>query len=88
MLNPSYNGTGKHDLVAKQTVSGLWRICHTDRKCFLLCLFLPSIEGFEMGKIKSCNTQNIFVITKNTLVITFRLVTFKNVMTKIYSYLD
>ncbi|KAI8435868.1 hypothetical protein MSG28_004077 [Choristoneura fumiferana] len=30
MLNPSYNGTGRHSLVAKHTVSGLWRLCHTD----------------------------------------------------------
>lgn len=36
MLNPSFNGTGKHSLVAKQTISGLWRICHTDRKFILV----------------------------------------------------
>lgn len=32
MLSPSFNGTGKYELVAKHTVSGLWRICHTERK--------------------------------------------------------
>ncbi|XP_026317620.1 uncharacterized protein LOC113228503 [Hyposmocoma kahamanoa] len=30
MLSSSFNGTGKHTLVAKHTISGLWRICHTD----------------------------------------------------------
>lgn len=34
MLYTPFNGTGKHELVAKHTVSGLWRICHTDRKLF------------------------------------------------------
>lgn len=52
MLNPSYNGTGRHDLVAKQTVSGLWRICHTDRKfllffCSYLCIYLDVIPFKE-----------------------------------------
>ncbi|XP_048482707.1 uncharacterized protein LOC105389272 isoform X3 [Plutella xylostella] len=30
VLNPMYNGTGSSHLVVKRTVSGLWRICHTD----------------------------------------------------------
>ncbi|GBP60863.1 Voltage-dependent calcium channel gamma-5 subunit [Eumeta japonica] len=29
VINPLFNGTGS-DLLAKQTVSGLWRICHTE----------------------------------------------------------
>lgn len=35
MSNPAYNGTGDKDYLTKLTVSGLWKICSTNRKLFL-----------------------------------------------------
>lgn len=32
MSNPSYNGTGDKDYLSKLTVSGLWKLCYTNRK--------------------------------------------------------
>lgn len=34
MNNPSYNGTGEKDYLSKCTVSGLWMLCFTNRKCY------------------------------------------------------
>lgn len=34
MANPNYNGSGGAEFLPKATVSGLWRLCHTNREYF------------------------------------------------------
>lgn len=38
MSNPAYNGTGDKDYLSKLTVSGLWKICYTNREYFSIHL--------------------------------------------------
>lgn len=47
MVNPNYNGTGGAQFLPKATVSGLWQLCHTNRKYFL---FLP-LKGTKCTRI-------------------------------------
>ncbi|XP_021192321.3 voltage-dependent calcium channel gamma-4 subunit isoform X1 [Helicoverpa armigera] len=67
MLNPSYNGTGRHDLVAKQTVSGLWRICHTDPGSTVFrCLDIPYFPLSQWQPDPSDSTNAIpYVVTRS-----------------------
>lgn len=38
MDNPSYNGTGEKDYLAKLTISGLWMLCFTNREYYFKIL--------------------------------------------------
>lgn len=40
MNNPAYNGTGEKDYLSKLTVSGLWTLCNTNRKCLPAYIFI------------------------------------------------
>ncbi|XP_028044030.1 uncharacterized protein LOC114253366 [Bombyx mandarina] len=67
MLNPSFNGTGKYDLVAKQTVSGLWRLCHTDPGSTIFrCKDIPYFPLSQYMPDTSDSTNAIpYVVTRS-----------------------
>ncbi|XP_073944727.1 stargazin-like protein isoform X1 [Choristoneura fumiferana] len=67
MLNPSYNGTGRHSLVAKHTVSGLWRLCHTDPGSSVFrCVDIPyfPLSRYAPDPIDSTNAIP-YVVTRS-----------------------
>ncbi|XP_063534053.1 voltage-dependent calcium channel gamma-3 subunit [Cydia strobilella] len=67
MLNPSYNGTGRHSLVAKHTVSGLWRLCHTDPGSTVFrCVDIPYFPLSQHGPDPIDSTNAIpYVVTRS-----------------------
>ncbi|XP_050671051.1 uncharacterized protein LOC126969567 [Leptidea sinapis] len=69
MLSPSYNGSGKHELVAKHTISGLWRICHTEPGSKeYRCLDIPYFPLSQYQPDNSDSTTAIPYIVKRSAI--------------------
>ncbi|XP_041978406.1 voltage-dependent calcium channel gamma-7 subunit [Aricia agestis] len=77
ILNPAFNGTGKHELVAKHTVSGLWRICHTDPgSTEFRCWDIPYFPLSQYAPDASDSTNAIpYVVTRSAAPLLLAVVT-------------
>ncbi|KAG7302851.1 hypothetical protein JYU34_012832 [Plutella xylostella] len=77
VLNPMYNGTGSSHLVVKRTVSGLWRICHTDPGSMLYrCVDIPYFPLTRYSPDLSDSTNAIpYVVTRSAVPLLLAVVT-------------
>ncbi|XP_061377383.1 voltage-dependent calcium channel gamma-7 subunit isoform X1 [Danaus plexippus] len=77
MLNPSPNETGKYEILAKHTVSGLWRICYTDPGSTVYrCLDIPYFPLSQYAPDPSDSTNAIpYVVTRSAIPLLLAVLT-------------